>query len=46
MFHVGVKRAFDLYPKCVKDRIITERQEKLWDEGTIFERSGSDGVVK
>jgi hypothetical protein len=28
-----VKRAFELYPKCVKERILTERQEKLWDEG-------------
>lgn len=30
-WHVGVKNAFDLYPRGLKDRIIHERQEKIWD---------------
>ena len=30
-WHVGVKNAFDLYPRALKDRIVNERQEKLWD---------------
>ena len=32
-FHVGVKKAFDLYPRGLKERILSERQEKLWDPG-------------
>ena len=32
-YHLGVKNAFDLYPRGLKDRILAERREKLWDEG-------------
>jgi len=32
-FHIGSKKAFDLYPRGLKDRILTERQEKFWDPG-------------
>jgi len=30
-YRVGVKRAFDLYPKSLRDRITKERQEKMWN---------------
>ena len=32
-WHLGVKNAFDLYPRGVRDRVVAERREKLWDEG-------------
>jgi len=32
-YHVGVKSAVDLYPSSIKDRILKERREKLWEEG-------------
>ena len=28
---MGVKRAMELYPRSLRDRMIKERQEKLWD---------------
>ena len=34
-FHVGVKNAFDLYPRgwgTSRAGIVAERQEKLWDK--------------
>ena len=30
-WHVGVKRAFDLYPRGVKEKMVQERTEKVWD---------------
>ena len=30
-WHVGVKNAFDLYPRGLKERMVHDRQEKLWD---------------
>ena len=30
-WHVGVKNAYDLYPRGLKDRVVHDRQEKLWD---------------
>ena len=30
-WHIGVKNAFDLYPRGVKDRILEERGKKIWD---------------
>ena len=30
-WHIGVKNAFDLYPRGLKDRILQERGEKVWD---------------
>jgi len=32
-WNIGVKNGFDLYPRGLKDRIISERQEKYWDSG-------------
>lgn len=32
-FHVGIKNGFDLYPAKLKERIESERKEKLWDPG-------------
>lgn len=32
-WHIGVKNAFDLYPRNLKDRVLAERREKLWDDG-------------
>ena len=30
-YRVGVKRIMDIYPRSLKDRILKERQEKIWD---------------
>ena len=30
-FRIGVKRAMELYPRSLRDRMIKERQEKQWD---------------
>lgn len=30
-YHVGAKNAYDLYPTKLKERIESERKEKLWD---------------
>lgn len=35
-FHIGVKNAFDLYPTKLKERIESERKEKLWDPEQRF----------
>ncbi|KAL1115752.1 hypothetical protein AAG570_006042 [Ranatra chinensis] len=32
-YHVGIKNAYDLYPKTLRDRIIKERKERKWDPG-------------
>ncbi|CAL1545565.1 unnamed protein product, partial [Lymnaea stagnalis] len=29
-FHIGVKVAYDLYPKPLKERVTTEKRDKLW----------------
>uniref|UniRef100_A0A0K2T109 Tripeptidyl-peptidase 2 n=1 Tax=Lepeophtheirus salmonis TaxID=72036 RepID=A0A0K2T109_LEPSM len=30
-FRIGVKKAFDLYPRGLKDRVVKERLEKSWE---------------
>ena len=37
-WHIGVKNAFDLYPRNLKDRVLAERREKLWDDGKPVRR--------
>ena len=43
-WNIGVKNAFDLYPRGLKDRIILERQEKFWDQG--HKRSQAEALRK
>ncbi|XP_013068571.2 tripeptidyl-peptidase 2-like isoform X1 [Biomphalaria glabrata] len=30
-FHIGIKLAHDLYPKPLKERVVEEKREKLWN---------------
>jgi len=30
-FHVGVKNAYDLFPRGLRDRVLAERRDKYWD---------------
>ena len=32
-YRVGVKRIMDIYPRSLKDRILKERQDKVWGPG-------------
>jgi len=43
-WNIGVKNAFDLYPRGLKDRVITERQEKFWDSG--YKKSQAEAMKK
>jgi len=43
-WNIGVKKAFDLYPNFVKERIIAERQEKMWDCG--HKKAQADALKK
>jgi len=43
-WNIGVKNGFDLYPRGLKDRIISERQEKYWDSG--HKRSQAEAIKK
>ena len=43
-WHIGVKNAFDLYPRGIKDRVIQERAEKLWDPA--HKQSQAEAVKK
>ena len=37
-WHVGVKNAYDLYPRGHKDQVVHDRHEKLWDPSTRIVR--------
>jgi tripeptidyl-peptidase-2 len=43
-WNVGVKNAFDLYPRGLKDDMIARRQEKYWDSG--HKRSQAEALKK
>ena len=35
-YHIGVKSALELMPGNVRDRVLEERKDKLWDLGNLL----------